>query len=113
MIQCDNYGQAGAINFYGKQTYTQAVSLNADYMNWYELDQTEYKHIILVQHYSDTDPNREREKPWFEKISIVGEIKDPFAREKGGRVYLLKGAKISINEHFRNEIQDRKNGQQY
>ena len=113
LIHCDNYGQAGAINFYGKQPYTQAVSLNADYMNWYALDATEYKHIILVQHYSDTDSNRESEKPWFETISLVGEIKDPYAREKGGRVYLLKGAKISINDYFKKEIQGRKNGQQY
>ena len=52
------------------------------------------------------------EKPWFENISLVGEIKDPYAREKGGRVYLLKGAKISINDYFRKELQDRKNGQQ-
>jgi hypothetical protein len=113
LIHCDNYGQTGAINFYGKQTYIQAVSLNADYMNWYELDQTEYKHVILVQHHSDTDPNREREKPWFENISLVGEIKDPYSREKGGRVYLLKGAKISINDYFKKEIQGRKNEQQY
>jgi len=108
LIHCDNYGQAGAINFYGKQQYTQAVSLNADYMNWYLLDGPEYKHIILVQHGSDDDPNREREKPWFEKISLVGEIKDLYAREKGTRVYLLKGANISINDYFKNEIQQRK-----
>lgn len=113
LIHCDNYGQAGAINFYGKQQYTQAVSLNADYMNWYELDAIEYKHIILVQHYTDTDKDREREKPWFESISLVGEIKDPYAREKGSRVYLLKDAKISINDYFKKEIQSRKNGEQY
>jgi len=113
LIHCDNYGQAGAINFYGKQKYTQAVSLNADYLNWYELDKIAYKHVILVQHISDTDKNREKEKPWFEKISLVGEIKNPYAREKGTRVYLLKGANISINDHFKKEIQSIKNGQQY
>ena len=52
----------------------------------------------------------EREKPWFETISLVGEIKTPYAREKGCRVYLLKGAKISIKDYFKKEIQGRKNG---
>ena len=113
LIHCDSYGQAGAINFYSTQNYSQAVSLNADYMNWYALDEFEYQHIVLVQNNSDDDPNREKEKPWFETISRVGEIKDPYAREKGTTVYLLKDAKISINEYFKKEIKDRVNGQQY
>lgn len=113
LIHCDNYGQAGAINFYSKQDYTQAVSLNADYMNWYKLDGVEYKHIILVQNRFDDDPEREKEKPLFETISRIGVIKDPYARENGTAVYFLKDAKISINEYFKKEIQGRINGQQY
>ena len=109
LIHCDNYGQAGAINFYGTQKYAEALSFNADYINWYELDNTEYKHIILVKYRLDDDPNREQEKPLFEEITVVGEITDPYAREKGTRVYLLKGAKKSINQFFKKEIEDRRN----
>lgn len=113
LIHCDNYGEAGAINFYGKQPYTRAVSLNADYINWYDLDKTVYRNIILVQVNSDTDKDREKERPWFDKIILVGEIKDPYSREKGTRVYLLKGAKISINDYFKKELHLRQNGDQY
>lgn len=53
LIHCDNYGEAGAINFYSKQKFTQAVSMNADYINWYPLDKMEIKNVILVK--EDTD----------------------------------------------------------
>ncbi len=36
LVLCDNYGQAGAINFYSKYGI-QAVSFNADYINWFDL----------------------------------------------------------------------------
>ncbi len=109
IIHCDNYGQAGAINFYSKQKYTQAVSMNADYINWYPLDEMEIKNVILVQNVDDDDKNREREKAFFESVSQVGEISSQFAREKGTAVYLLKGATISINDILRDEIRKNKN----
>ena len=109
LIQCDNYGQAGAINFYSNQKYTQAVSMNADYINWYPLDEMEIKNVILVKESSDPDLKREKEMPLFEKITLVGEIKNEFARERGTRVYLLKGAKQSVNKILHEEILKRKN----
>jgi len=35
IIHCDNYGEAGAINFYSTQPYTEAYSMSADYIHWY------------------------------------------------------------------------------
>jgi hypothetical protein len=69
----------------------------------------EIKNIILVKHSGDTDKSREKEKPLFDKISFVGEVKYIYAKEYGTRVYLLEGAKQSMNEILRKEIQDRKN----
>ena len=109
LIQCDNYGQAGAINFYSDQNYTQAVSMSADYINWYPLDKMEIKNVILIKEITDTDINREKEMSLFEKITLVGEIENLYAREYGTRVYLLKGAKVSINEILQKEIVERKN----
>ena len=108
IIHCDNYGQAGAINYYSKQNYTQAVSMNADYINWYPLDKMEIKNVILVKESTDLDINREREMPLFEEITLVGQINNKYAREKGTKVYLLKGSKQSINEILKEEIQERK-----
>lgn len=108
IIHCDNYGQAGAINFYSKQKYTQAVSMSADYINWFPLDEVEINNVIMVKEIYDTDKNRDKEKPLFEKITFIGEIKNENSREKGTRVYLLAGAKQSINKILREEILERK-----
>lgn len=109
IIQCDNYGEAGAINFYSKQKFTQAVSMNADYINWYPLDEMEILNVILVKEADDDDKNREKERGLVESITLVGEIENKYAREKGTRVYLLKGAKQSVNDILREEIRKRKN----
>ncbi|NQU53468.1 MAG: glycosyltransferase family 39 protein [Bacteroidetes bacterium] len=108
LIHCDNYGQAGAINFYSIQNYTQAVSMNADYINWYPLDKMEIKNVILVKENTDMDSNMEEEMILFDKITLVGEIKNKYARESGAKVYLLEGAKQSINKILLQEITERK-----
>ncbi|MFL5811867.1 MAG: glycosyltransferase family 39 protein, partial [Flavisolibacter sp.] len=35
IIICDNYGQAGAVNYYSRGRLPQAVSFNADYVAWF------------------------------------------------------------------------------
>ena len=109
IIHCDNYGQAGAINFYSEELVEPAVSMNADYINWYPLEKFEIKNVILVKDIYDTDQNREKERPLFKEVSLIGEIKNKYAREAGTKVYLLKGAKLPINDIFKNEILKRKN----
>jgi len=106
IVHCDNYGQAGAINYYSTELKTEALSMNADYIYWYPLDKFEIKHIILVKGINDTDKNRLKEQPLFENVSLIGEIENKYAREAGTRVYLLQGAKQSVNEILRDEIND-------
>ena len=110
LIQCDNYGEAGAVNFYSSQKHSEALAINADYLYWYPLDRMEIKNVILIQDPQDDDPNRERERVLFETVEFIGEIKNKFARERGARVYLLKGAKTSINKILEEEIEKKKAG---
>lgn len=108
-ILTDNYGQAGAINFYSKNKNLRAVSLNADYIGWFDLS-TKINNLILIQEAGDTDKGREREKPFFERIRLIGEVEDPYAREKGTRIYLLENAKVDVNKILAQDISDRTNG---
>ena len=108
LIHCDNYGQAGAINFYSMEKHGEALTLNADYINWYPLEQMEISNVVLVQGPVDDDPERTRERPWFQSVELIGAIENPFAREKGTKVYLLKGAKQSISKILEEEIKKRK-----
>ncbi|RZJ64402.1 MAG: glycosyltransferase family 39 protein [Flavobacterium sp.] len=107
IILCDNYGQTGAINFYKKDKRANAVSFNADYLNWFDLEKP-IQNIILVQEASDDDTNRKRVRALFESMQKIGEITNPFAREKGTSVYVLKSAKVDVNAILRSKIESEK-----
>lgn len=107
LVLCDNYGQAGAVNYYSKFKDINAVSMNADYINWFRLDKP-IKNIILVQEASDDDPGRTKERPLFDKVMMTGMNDNLFSREQGTKIYLLQGAKVNINSILANEIEKRK-----
>jgi hypothetical protein len=103
LVLCDNYGQAGAINFYSKFKNIQAVTMNADYINWIPLDE-EIKNIILVQNADDDDKERKKEQPLFKKIVLTGKIENQYARERGTSIYMLLDARVSINKILESDI---------
>ena len=105
VIICDNYGQAGAINFYTKTKGLQAVTMNADYVNWIDLS-GEIKNVILVREVEDGISVRENSL--FEKSEKIGSITDPNAREFGTSIHLLLGAKTDINAILAAEIEEKR-----
>jgi hypothetical protein len=107
LVLCDNYGQAGAINYYSTFKNIRAVSMNADYINWIPLDKN-INNVILIKFHTDKDPDRQRERAFFEKVSLKGKIENPYAIESGAGIYLLEHAKISINPIIAGEIKQRK-----
>ncbi|WP_412466330.1 glycosyltransferase family 39 protein [Pedobacter sp. KLB.chiD] len=108
LIRADNYGQAGAINYYSKYTNINALSYNADYLYWFKMDKP-VKDLILIEWSGDEDPQRKREQPLFDKITKIGELKNPYAREKGAAVFLLEGAKKEVTGIIKSEIEAEKN----
>lgn len=105
LVLCDNYGQAGAINFYTKKG-VKAVSFNADYVNWFDLS-VRYDHLIRVK---DNVQSRELEKsgPFFEKGMLADSVANSFAREYGTVIYVFTGAKIDISGRIKKEIEEMK-----
>lgn len=104
IVLCDNYGQAGAINYYSRSSL-QAVTMNADYINWIPLEQ-EIQNVILVQDADDDDKDRKKEQLLFRKIELTGKVENHYAREYGTRVYALTGAKVSINKILKSDIEE-------
>lgn len=104
MVLCDNYGQAGAINYYSKYPEIKAVAFNADYINWMDLNSYEIKNVILVQDPDDDDKERTDERPIFESVTMEGRVENTYAREYDARIYLLKGAKTSINAILKSDM---------
>lgn len=108
LVFCDNYGLAGAVNYYSKYRHINSVSMSADYIDWFPPATTELKNLILVKDTFDIDPGRKKELPLFESVQLVGKIENPYAREKGTRIYLLRNAKVPIMHYFTEDIIEQK-----
>ncbi|GAA4132731.1 hypothetical protein GCM10022250_25840 [Flavobacterium chungbukense] len=107
IVICDNYGQAGAINYYSKKGI-KAVSFNADYVNWFNL-KIQYKNLIRVKEFDETNEELKETGPYFEKAFIGGQITNQYAREYGTTIFVFTNAKIDINKRLEQEIKEEKN----
>lgn len=106
LIFCDNYGQAGAINYYSSHPNLGAVSMNADYINWIKLDQ-EIRYVIGVKNAWEIEEELQTTKPYFESVTLFDKITNPYAREKGTGIVLMQRAKVNVNEIIRKEKEER------
>ena len=88
LIKCDNYGQAGAINYYNRhRTMPAATSFNGSYLYWFPaVPPRPWRHLLLV---GEGQP--EELAPYFQAFRKVGEMTNPYARERGETIYLGTG----------------------
>lgn len=84
LIMCGNYGQAGALNYYNHGRIPLASSFNADYVFWFPRMDT-LRYVILL----DDEPD-ERAHRYSGRITEIGRVQNPLAREYGTAVYLLQ-----------------------
>ena len=106
LILCDNYGQAGAINYYTNQNL-KAVSFNADYINWFDLT-VRYKNVIRVKEQGDTAIELQETSSFFQNSIVAASVKNKYAKEFGTTLFLFTGAKIDIRKRIENEIKEAK-----
>jgi Dolichyl-phosphate-mannose-protein mannosyltransferase len=109
LLLCDNYGQAGAINYYSKNNSIPAMSFHADYINWFNLKQ-QITDVVLVKEMDDEDKGRREELPIFECVYLAGKRISKYAREPEISIYVLRGAKTDITRRLINEINQKKWG---
>jgi hypothetical protein len=107
LILCDNYGQAGAINYYTKQNL-KAVSFNADYIDWFDLTKN-YENLIRIKESNETDAELKETSPFFRTSLIAGSITNKYSREFGTSIFVFIGSKIDINKRIKDEIDENKN----
>lgn len=102
VIFADNYGEAGAINYYGKKyglpvTYSD----NASFLYWLP-GNIHLDNLILI-----TDDKNEMQHPFIKNFSsaiVSDSITNKYARENGSLILILKGANEKMNELFREKI---------
>jgi len=102
-IYCENYGQAGAITVIGKKYgLPQAVCFHESFRYWipktFEPDITSFVYI--------NDEMGDDVKMLFAKITEVGRISNPDAREFGTAVYLCEDPVRSFNLFWARRIAD-------
>ncbi len=94
-IYGENYGQAGAITVIGKKYgLPEAVSFNESFQYWIP---TQFDPDIKSMVYINDEPGDDV-KALFRKITNVGSIDNPDAREFGEMVFLCEEPVSSLNE---------------
>ncbi|TWF41815.1 dolichyl-phosphate-mannose-protein mannosyltransferase [Chitinophaga polysaccharea] len=103
LLFCDNYGEAGAVNYYGpKYHLPPAYSDNASFLYWMPRDFDQFEVLLLV-----TDDKQEMQHAFikeFKEVQLVDSITNPYAREHGSLIILLKGPSEAFRQAFRDKI---------
>ncbi len=87
MIYCENYGQAGAVDLYGRcHKLPEVVSFSDAYRLWAPDTISHTKDIFM---YVNNELGGDVDSI-FGKIVIAGRITNPYAREKGTTVYMCR-----------------------
>ena len=103
ILFCDNYGQAGAVNFYAKKyNLPEAYSDNASFLYWIP-DSLHFDNLVLL-----TDDQEEMQHPFirnFKTAVLYDSITNPYAREYGDLIIILKGGNADFKEMFEKKIE--------
>lgn len=106
LIWCDNYGEAGAINYYRKRLHLpEAYSENGSFLFW--LPSTKFPdNVILVSENKDAikDPLVQQ----FASVVQIGSVTNPYAREYQSTILLLKNPSDKLKEMMKNAIEQKK-----
>ncbi len=102
LVLCDNYGQAGAINFYTKNKI-KAVSFDADYVNWFNLE-IKYTNLIRIKYGTERNEEFAETSPYFEFSTIADSVSNKYAREFGTTIFVFQNAKVDINKRVKEEL---------
>lgn len=101
IIFADNYGQAGAIDYFGKKYgLPKVVSLSSSFAIWAPPELRAENMIYINDEVDFRDAARSAKK--------VGEISSVYAREKGMPVYWIEGLKPAIKKVYHQQWLDRR-----
>lgn len=101
LIYGENYGQAGAVDYFGrKHDLPPAVSFSDTYRLWMP-DSTAAQSLIYIN-----DELGEDVQSLFADIRPVGSITDSLAREFGTTVYLCRQPRVNLDSFWRKRVQE-------
>jgi hypothetical protein len=99
---CDNYGEAGAVNYYRyKYNLPEVHSDNGSFLYWMPRN-IQIDNLILI-----TDDKEEMSHPFikmFTSAVIADSVTNKYSREYGSLIIEFKGANETFNKMFRQKI---------
>lgn len=102
-IYCENYGEAGAITVIGKKYgLPEAVSFNESFQYWIP---RQFDPDITSLVYINNELGKDV-KLFFKKITLVGSISNPDAREYGTSVFLCQDPVASFNDFWKERLSE-------
>lgn len=102
IIFCNNYGMAGAVNFYGKKyNLPEAYSDNASFLYWLPQSKN-WSNLILVC--DDPDELKRDYIKDFREAYFSDSVTNEYARERGDRIMVAKGANNDFKTFFMDKI---------
>lgn len=103
-IYGENYGQAGAITVIGKKyRLPEAISFSESFQYWAPRQfDPDIKSVVYI---NDEEPGDDV-KTLFRKITLVGSISNPDAREYGTSVYLCEDPAGSFNDFWKARLNE-------
>jgi hypothetical protein len=102
LVICNNYGQAGALNYYNRGKMAKAYAFNTDYIYWLPTLK-KIDNILLVGKKPSQDII-----DLFKECRLTGKVENKYAREKDTGIYLLTGANERFTEVFYKLVEERK-----
>jgi len=97
IIYCENYGQAGALKFYGEHAYfrNQVISVNGSFLHWIP-DELSFKHVLFIG--SDIPDKNDKIFQHFESYMIMDSVTNPLSRQFGDKIILFRNADAKANK---------------
>ena len=102
LVICDNYGEAGAINYYSENKNIRALAFNPDYINWFPADTSSIDRIIAVKESGNTIDKAD--KSIFTQVTEIASVENRAAREFGTQVILLQADPVAVKNLLTNKI---------
>ncbi|MGH2563275.1 MAG: glycosyltransferase family 39 protein [Ginsengibacter sp.] len=101
---CDNYGEAGAVNYYRhKYNLPEVHSDNGSFLYWIPRN-VHLDNLILI-----TDDHEEMQHPFvknFKSAVVADSVTNKYAVEKGSLIIIFKGANETMNKMWKEKIED-------
>jgi len=105
-IYADNYGEAGAINHFGKQyNLPVVISLNSSFALWAP-DNLDGDYIIYVDEQGGKNVKKLQLNP--ESYHKTADVENPLSIEKGTAIFLLVHPAQVVNELYKKELAEKR-----